>query len=352
MSAVPSPYCFLGCVLALQEVVLGQSPPTFSVLCYSCPYCSMLPHNVISPTMFGLPTNLTPFICHSVLLIIHLLSSIQAMCPAHFSFTLVPQPTQNKYNQWSSPSILRCRTVMWSSHHRWGLWLPQSLWVCRRSCGDRPTSVIEQSRQLQNHCVKSVTRGQVQAGSLSASSLSMSQDVAKCISLQCEVSHYKTSTGWHPGCCQVYFTSVWSQSLQDKYRLAVCLLLHCLCPRMLPSVFQCEVSHYKTSTGWQSVCFLTVYVPGCCQVYFSVNSLCDISHYRTCTDWVMRGAMVSFPSLPPMLVCGFKSWLGLEFSGVSMWHFLKLVIRGFLRVLRFPPFLRRLMVSANNIKLK
>ena len=30
---------------------------------------------------------------------------------------------------------------------------------------------------------------------------------------------------------------------------------------------------------------------------------------------------------------------GLEFSGFSMWHFLKLVARGFLRVLRFPSLL-------------
>ena len=40
----------------------------------------------------------------------------------------------------------------------------------------------------------------------------------------------------------------------------------------------------------------------------------------------------------PMLECRFESRLGLEFSGFSMWHFLKLVVRGFLRVLRFPPF--------------
>ena len=37
----------------------------------------------------GLPTDLTPFICHSVLLIVHLLSFIRAMCPVHFHFVLV-----------------------------------------------------------------------------------------------------------------------------------------------------------------------------------------------------------------------------------------------------------------------
>ena len=38
---------------------------------------------------FGLPSNLTPSVCHSVLLIVHLLSFIRAMCPAHFHFVLV-----------------------------------------------------------------------------------------------------------------------------------------------------------------------------------------------------------------------------------------------------------------------
>ena len=42
----------LSYVLPLQEVALRQSPPSFSVLCCPCPYRSLLPHNVISPTMF------------------------------------------------------------------------------------------------------------------------------------------------------------------------------------------------------------------------------------------------------------------------------------------------------------
>ena len=45
-------YSILGCVLRLQEVALHQSPPAFSVLCYPCPYRSLLPHNVISSMMF------------------------------------------------------------------------------------------------------------------------------------------------------------------------------------------------------------------------------------------------------------------------------------------------------------
>ena len=38
-----------------------------------------------------------------------------------------------------------------------------------------------------------------------------------------------------------------------------------------------------------------------------------------------------------MLERGFESGLGFECSGFNMWHFLKFVVRGFLRVLRFLP---------------
>ena len=38
---------------------------------------------------FGLSTDLTPSVCHSVLLIVHLLSAIRTICPAHFHFVLV-----------------------------------------------------------------------------------------------------------------------------------------------------------------------------------------------------------------------------------------------------------------------
>ena len=37
---------------------------------------------------FGLPTDLTPFNCHSVLLIVHLLSFTRAIRPTHFHFVL------------------------------------------------------------------------------------------------------------------------------------------------------------------------------------------------------------------------------------------------------------------------
>ena len=49
---------------------------------------------------------------------------------------------------------------------------------------------------------------------------------------------------------------------------------------------------------------------------------------------------------------GAECRLDLESSGCSMWHFLKLVARGFLRVLRFPPLLRRFYGSDDKIKLK
>ena len=60
-------YSSLVCVLPLREVALHQSPPTFSVLFLNvhttpcCPTMSSLQRR------FGLPTDLTPFVCHSVL---------------------------------------------------------------------------------------------------------------------------------------------------------------------------------------------------------------------------------------------------------------------------------------------
>ena len=57
-------------------------------------------------------------------------------------------------------------------------------------------------------------------------------------------------------------------------------------------------------------------------------------------------------STSAFLACGFKSQLRLEFSGFSMWHFLKLIVRSFLRVFQFPLLLHWLMVSVNKIKLK
>ena len=83
----------------------------------------------------------------------------------------------------------------------------------------------------------------------------------------------------------------------------------------------------------------------------AVGCSTNVSATRGGDAWC-NGLHVCIPSLPPVLLCGFESSLGLESSGCSMWHFLKLVARGFLRVLRFPPLLHRLNGSANKIKLK
>ena len=76
-------YSILGCTFSLHETDLRRSPPTFPVLCCPCPYCSLFTRSVVSPT------DLIPFICHSVLFMIHLLSFIRVICPAHFHFALV-----------------------------------------------------------------------------------------------------------------------------------------------------------------------------------------------------------------------------------------------------------------------
>ena len=52
---------------------------------------------------------------------------------------------------------------------------------------------------------------------------------------------------------------------------------------------------------------------------------------------------VCFPSLPQKLECRFESQLGLEFSGCSMWHFLKL--RGFFGFSGFLPSLINLSLQ-------
>ena len=66
-----------------------QSPPTFSVFCYPCPYRSLLPYNVISPTTFR--SSNWSYILYLPLCAsnIHLLSFIQAMCPSHMKGTLL-----------------------------------------------------------------------------------------------------------------------------------------------------------------------------------------------------------------------------------------------------------------------
>ena len=78
----------------------------------------------------------------------------------------------------------------------------------------------------------------------------------------------------------------------------------------------------------------------------------DLNRNSSRDDALCYGLHVCFPSLPSMLLCGFGSRLRLESSGFSMWHFLKLAARGFLRVLRFPLLFHRLMIQPIKKKLK
>ena len=83
------------------------------------------------------------------------------------------------------------------------------------------------------------------------------------------------------------------------------------------------------------------------------SSFLNRDRYFRCI--ITRGVTVSTSAFLACHQCylrGFESRLGLGSSDCSMWHFLKLVARGFLRVLRFPPLLHWFNGSANKIKLK
>ena len=58
---------------------------------------------------FGLPTDLTPSVCHSVLLLVHLVSFIRAMCPSHFHYVLVTYWTM-------SVTLILCLMVVLPHH--------------------------------------------------------------------------------------------------------------------------------------------------------------------------------------------------------------------------------------------
>ena len=78
---------------------------------------------------FGLPTDLTPLICHSVLLIVHLLSFIQAMCPAHFHFVLVTYWTM------SVTLVLCLMMVLWIlSSLTLSIFLSMAHWLVSSFC--------------------------------------------------------------------------------------------------------------------------------------------------------------------------------------------------------------------------
>ena len=74
----------------LRTSTAGSSPPpgSFNFLYPLLSLFIPLPMSSLQ-RHFGVPTDLRPFICHSVLLMIHLMSFVRAMCPAHFHFALV-----------------------------------------------------------------------------------------------------------------------------------------------------------------------------------------------------------------------------------------------------------------------
>ena len=59
------------------------------------------------------------------------------------------------------------------------------------------------------------------------------------------------------------------------------------------------------------------------------GSLCTHDAQQRWGDAWCNALHVCFPSLPPVLWCLFESRLGLESSGINIWHFLKLVARVF-----------------------
>ena len=97
-------------------------------------------------------------------------------------------------------------------------------------------------------------------------------------------------------------------------------------------------THQYTHTWWSNSWWESKGVSMCIHVHIltrtHIHAHKHIRTHETC------GAMVGmscFPSLPPMLECGFQSRLGLEFLGFSMRHCLKLIARVFLWALQFLP---------------
>ena len=80
-------YSILGCVFHSRKKPSArvQLSLSFAILVHTAPWCPTMS----SLQRFGLPSDLTPFIYHSVLLMVQLLSFIRAMCRAHFHFSLV-----------------------------------------------------------------------------------------------------------------------------------------------------------------------------------------------------------------------------------------------------------------------
>ena len=184
------------------------------------------------------------------------------------------------------------------------------------------------------------------------------------------VWHYRVSagTGW-PGDSILWLGEVEKFDLQ---LLSQCGSTYNCLSSSVPEIYEHVarmLSNQQKPTTNQAI--VTTTIPKCITFrHYSATLITRIFPLRVksvcCTDstrmdiWIhliwgdawCNGWHVCFPSLPPMLLRGFESRLGLESSGCRMWHFLKLVARGFLWVLRFPPLLHRFNGSANKIKLK
>ena len=85
------------------------------------------------------------------------------------------------------------------------------------------------------------------------------------------------------------------------------------------------------------------------EVCYNLKQFNGSGEWSLILEGAMNGVTVSMSAflacMPRVLLCWFESCVGHEFSGFSMWHFLKLIARGFLWVLWFPPLLHQLMVQ-------
>ena len=88
-------YSILGCVLPLLEehsARVLQLSLSFAILFHIAPCCPTISS---LQQLFCLPADLMPFICHSMLLTVHLLSFIWVMCLASFHFAFVTYLTMS-----------------------------------------------------------------------------------------------------------------------------------------------------------------------------------------------------------------------------------------------------------------
>ena len=128
------PYSILFCCWLCPSTARSSPPREISNL-----LCTLLSSSIPLPVApqsslqrrFGLPTNLTPFICPSVLLMVHLLSFIRAMCPACFRFALVTYWTMSVTLVLCLMMVLRILsfTLTFSIFLSMALWLVSSFFT-------------------------------------------------------------------------------------------------------------------------------------------------------------------------------------------------------------------------------